>query len=176
MRGVAMNLKRIRFGSMDKFRVVVEIPKGSGVKYEYDDDMRAFVAKFFWQNGFTLPYNYGFAVETAAEDGDNLDVIVLYEKPLEMGAIVECAAISVLKLLDRGVPDHKIIAIPVRNAPPSALTEAGGLNQDGRVVIVDTLKEMARQKNKTIIIEGFFDKTEAEAILKKAHEEFEARW
>ena len=53
-----MNLKRIPFGTVDKFHVIVEIPKGSGIKYEYDEKIRAFVPKFFCQNWFKLPYNY----------------------------------------------------------------------------------------------------------------------
>ena len=172
-----MNLKHVHFGTVDKFHVVVEIPKGSGIKYEYDEKMRVFVPKFFWRDGVTLPYNYRFVAETAAEDNDHLDVIILGDDPIIQGAVVECVAIGILKLLDRGVPDHKIIALPTKHplipSWDNIDTLSPGERHDLERKIVNILNEMARQKNKIIEIQGFFGKEEAKRELECAHRKFD---
>lgn len=103
---------------------MIEIPAGTNKKIEYDAKGKVF--KVDEKNGAEriiqfLPYpaNYGFIPSTLSDiqtggDGDALDVLVLAEA-LDTGTIIECIPIGVLKLLDDGEEDHKIIAIPLEN-------------------------------------------------------------
>ena len=168
-----MNLKRIPFGNLGKINVVVEIPKGSSIKIEYDEKMRAPVAKFFFRDGLRLPYNYGLIPETSAEDRDHLDVILLCEESIPHGVVVPSIPIGVLKLLDRGVPDHKIVAVPEKHWISTVWTDIERVDPNLRNEIVIILYKFAEQKKKTIEIQGFFGKREAEREIEGAHQRFE---
>ena len=61
------------------------------------------------------PANYGFIPRTYSEDGDPLDVLVLSSEPIQTSALVRCAPIGVLSMIDEGCVDHKIIAVPMHD-------------------------------------------------------------
>ena len=91
--------------------VVVEIPRGSRNKYEYDHerdiirlDRRLFSATVY-------PADYGFVPDTLAEDGDPLDVLVLLEEPTFPGCWMEARPVGVMWMQDDAGPDAKIICI-----------------------------------------------------------------
>ncbi len=91
--------------------VVVEIPKGSRNKYEYDHerdiirlDRRLFSATFY-------PADYGFIPDTLAEDGDPLDALILLDEPTFPGCYVECRPVGVFFMSDEHGPDAKIITV-----------------------------------------------------------------
>ncbi|MBN1159839.1 MAG: inorganic diphosphatase [Candidatus Diapherotrites archaeon] len=96
----------------DKIYVVIEIPKGSRNKYEYNTKLRAIKLNRVLYSAVSYPGEYGFIPSTISADGDPLDVLVISEEPTFPGCIIECKPIGVLKLLDRGQIDDKIIAIP----------------------------------------------------------------
>ncbi len=91
--------------------VIVEIPRGSRNKYEYDHerhlmrlDRRLFSATFY-------PADYGFVPDTLAEDGDPLDVLVLIDEPTFPGCLVESRPVGVFWMTDEKGPDAKIISV-----------------------------------------------------------------
>jgi inorganic pyrophosphatase len=112
------------FVSEGTFNAVIEIPAGTNKKIEYDEKGKIF--RVDEQNGKErvidfLPYpaNYGFIPSTLSDtltggDGDALDALVLAEA-LETGTVIECIPVGVLRLMDDGEEDHKIIAIPLKN-------------------------------------------------------------
>ncbi|GEM_PF-1288844 len=167
-----MNLKKIPFGTAQSFNVVVEIPKGSKLKTELDDKIQAFVVKFEFRDGYTYPWSYGLIPETIAEDGDHLDVILLGETPIPQGNVVKSVALGILKLKDRGVDDHKVIALPERHHLLPDWNNIDKIPKDIANGILAAAHEMARQKKKKIEIIGFFDKKDAEREIQLAHEKF----
>ena len=91
--------------------VIVEIPRGSRNKYEYDHerhlirlDRRLFSATFY-------PADYGFVPDTLAEDGDPLDALVLIDEPTFPGCLVACRPVGVFWMSDEKGPDAKIITV-----------------------------------------------------------------
>lgn len=112
------------FVSEGTFNAVIEIPAGTNKKVEYDTKGKVF--RVDEKNGVEriiefLPYpaNYGFIPSTLSDtltggDGDALDVLVLAEA-LETGTVIECIPVGVLRLMDDGEEDHKIIAIPLQS-------------------------------------------------------------
>src|SRR3989344_6975947 len=108
-----MSYKDIPLGTAEEFNVMVEIPKGSENKYEYDDDLDIIKLDWVFTGGFHFPFDYGFMPETRGGDGDNLDVFVINSHSLTVGTVAKCRAIGMIELLDMGVEDNKILAVPI---------------------------------------------------------------
>lgn len=104
-----MNPERITRKSFD---AVIEISKGSKMKYELDKETGLLRLDRVLYTSTHYPANYGFIPRTYAEDNDPLDVLVLCSEQIEPMALVKCYPIGVISMLDTGAPDYKIIAIP----------------------------------------------------------------
>lgn len=102
--------------------VMIEIPKGSNIKYEYDSesgfilvDRKLFTAMYY-------PCNYGFIPNTLEKDGDPVDVLVLGETPLAPLSLIKVIPVGVLQTEDEAGQDSKIVAIPTSKIDPSFST------------------------------------------------------
>ncbi len=100
-------------GFPEEINVVVEIPQGSRNKYEYDKDLNIFRLDRALHSAIYYPGDYGFVPQTLAEDNDPLDVLILVEQPTFPGCLVVARPIGLLKMIDDGVPDDKVLAVPV---------------------------------------------------------------
>lgn len=96
----------------DKFNVVVEIPKGSANKYEYDPALNVFRLDRPLYSPMHYPGDYGFVPSTIAADGDPLDVLVLVETPSFPGCVMEARTVGMLAMMDQGVEDLKLLCVP----------------------------------------------------------------
>ena len=99
----------------EKFTAVIEIPKGSKVKYELDKTTGLLRMDRILYTSTHYPANYGFIPRTYAEDGDPLDVLVLCSETLAPLSLVDCYPIGVISMLDNGAADEKIICIPLND-------------------------------------------------------------
>ena len=95
-----MALKDTPLGSPERFNVIVEIPRGSVDKIEYDENKDKMFVDFVFKKGLRFINNYGFIPQTATGDGDTLDVFILTEKILLSGSLILCRPISLIKHLD----------------------------------------------------------------------------
>lgn len=96
----------------EDFIAVVEIPKGSKNKYELDKETGLIILDRILYTSTHYPANYGFIPRTYADDYDPLDVLVLSSEALHPLTLVRCYPIGVIKMLDNGRGDEKIIAVP----------------------------------------------------------------
>jgi inorganic pyrophosphatase len=96
-------------------RMIVEIPKNSSNKFEYDPVARTFRLDRALYSPMHYPADYGFVPGTIAEDGDPLDVLCLIDHPTFTGCLIEVRPVGVLDLVDQTTTDHKIIAVPLRD-------------------------------------------------------------
>lgn len=103
----------------DEINVVVEIPRGSNIKYEIDDesgalfvDRKLFTAMFY-------PCNYGFVPQTREKDGDPVDVLVLGNDPVAPSSVIRANPVGVLITTDEEGEDSKIVAVPISKVDPS---------------------------------------------------------
>lgn len=92
---------------------VIEIPKGSSNKYEYDKELNVFRLDRTLYSPVHYPGAYGFIPQTHAEDGDPLDVVVIVEHPTFTSCLIEVRPLGVLIMRDDMGLDHKILAVPV---------------------------------------------------------------
>lgn len=95
-----------------KVNAIVEIPKGTSTKYEYDKDLELFRLDRCLTSAMIYPSNYGFIPSTLGEDGDALDVLVYNTIPIQRETLVECNVIGMLDMEDDGEKDYKILGCP----------------------------------------------------------------
>jgi inorganic pyrophosphatase len=94
-----------------RVNAVIEIPKGSVNKYEYDKDLHVFRLDRTLFSPVHYPGDYGFIPGTLGLDGDPLDVLVLLESATFPGCLMEVRPIGVLRMVDQGQGDEKILAV-----------------------------------------------------------------
>lgn len=110
-----MNLYNIptHKNSPEIINAIIEIPRETSAKYEYDKELGIFRLDRCLQSAMVYPGNYGFIPNTLAADGDPLDVVVFNRTPIERGTLVECQVLGSLNMEDNGAKDYKILAVPV---------------------------------------------------------------
>jgi inorganic pyrophosphatase len=142
-----------------EFMTVIEIPKGSSVKYELDKATGLLRLDRVLYSAVYYPANYGFIPQTYAEDDDPLDVLVLCQEPVDPLTLVRARAIGLMTMIDSGKKDHKILCVAVDDPeyasykqadelPPHHLTMLRRFFQDykqleGKAVEVDDLQNAA---------------------------------
>ena len=110
-----MNLNAIPIGDAppDDVNVIVEVGLGGEpIKYEMNKEAGALFVDRFLYTPMRYPGNYGFVPHTLSDDGDPIDVLVANTRPIVPGAVINVRPIGVLKMVDDGGGDEKIIAVP----------------------------------------------------------------
>lgn len=96
-----------------KFVVHIEIPQGSNIKYEIDEETGELMVDRIMPTMFGYPENYGLIAGTHGKDGDALDVLVFTSVALSPNTHIKCKLIGVLEMEDEEGVDHKLLAVPV---------------------------------------------------------------
>jgi inorganic pyrophosphatase len=113
----------------EEFDVVIEIPRGSRNKYEYDHERHVIRLDRRLFSATVYPADYGFVPDTLAEDGDPLDVLVLLEDPTFPGCWVRVRAIGVFWMADEKGRDAKIVCVPAHEPVYEGVDDLSGLRQ-----------------------------------------------
>ena len=153
---------------------VIEIPKWSTLKVEWNRQVAAFELDRVEPSIFAKPVNYGFIPQTLDEDGDELDTLVLTNDPIQTGVFLTAKIIGVLKFEDDGEVDDKIICVPVDDR-----------NTDNAIQSLDDLHEQFRRKLEhhfthykdlkkpgSTIVKGWGDAEEAKAVIRECIERY----
>lgn len=128
-------------GDPNDVQVVIEIPAGSFTKYELDAKTGLIFVDRFQSMSVVYPTNYGSIPSTVGPDGDPLDALVITRQPIYPGALIRVRPIGVLKMIDGGEVDDKIVAVPISKLDPTY----------DNVKTIDDLPEIERAR-----IEQFF--------------------
>ncbi|MBK9127737.1 MAG: inorganic diphosphatase [Phycisphaerales bacterium] len=92
--------------------VIVEIPRGRRSKFEVDPATGLIRLDRYLYSSSHYPGDYGFIPQTLAEDGDNLDVLVMVNEPTFSGCLIQARVIGLFKMTDRNQHDYKVLAVP----------------------------------------------------------------
>lgn len=114
---------------------VIEIPKWSTLKIEWNRKVAAFELDRVEPSIFAKPTNYGFIPQTLDEDGDELDTLVLTNDPIPTGVFLKARVIGVMNFEDDGEMDHKVICVPEDDR-----------NTDNAITSMDDLHSRWKQK------------------------------
>jgi inorganic pyrophosphatase len=155
--------------------VVIEVPKGSSIKYEIDIESGAILVDRKLFTGMFYPCNYGFIPHTKEEDGDPVDVLVLGNDPVVPMAIMRAHPIGILVAEDEAGRDSKIIAVPIAKIDPSfsTITDVDNIPEHMRDQIkhfFEHYKEL--EKGKYVKITGWEGKAVAKKKISEAIERY----
>jgi len=147
--------------------VVIEIPAGSSHKIEWNRHKALMQLDRVDPKIFSKPTNYGFIPQTLDEDGDELDVLLVTDDPLPTGVFLEAKVLGVMKFVDDGEVDDKIIAVPAddRNTGNviNSLSDLPKQKIDQITHHFNHYKDL--KKPGTTIVKGWADEAEAKAVI-----------
>jgi inorganic pyrophosphatase len=148
--------------------VVVEIPKGSRNKYEYDPERGVIVLDRMLFTSMQYPADYGFIEGTLGGDGDALDALVFVGEPTFPGCRINARPIGLFRMRDEKGPDEKILCVPLRDPMWSQIRDLPDLNENLLNEIQHFFQVYKDLENKPVSTEGFGTRTEAAAVIAEA--------
>jgi len=155
---------------------VVEIPKGSRNKYEYDHELGAIKLDRFISASVVYPTDYGYVPDTLADDGDPLDVLICVSEPTFPGCIVPSKPIGLFKMSDEKGPDDHVLCVPVSDPGWNRLEDVDDLPQQLRREIghfFSVYKDLDPDRHSEV--DGWADRQAALAAIEGARERFRAQ-
>ncbi|KAL1215932.1 Soluble inorganic pyrophosphatase 5 [Cardamine amara subsp. amara] len=137
------------------FNVVIEISKGSKVKYELDKKTGLIKVDRILYSSVVYPHNYGFIPRTLCEDNDPLDVLVIMQEPVLPGCFLRARAIGLMPMIDQGEKDDKIIAICVDDPEYKHYTDIKELPPHRLSEIRRFFEDYKKNENKEVAVNDF---------------------
>jgi len=156
----------------DVFSVVVEIPKGSANKYEYDADLRVFKLDRTLYSPMHYPGDYGFVPSTIAADGDPLDALVLVESATFPACVIEARAVGMLVMVDQGVEDLKLLCVPTEDPRQETVANYTDVHPHRLREIEHFFSIYKELEGKQTETRGWMSADEAKQVITSASERF----
>lgn len=151
----------------------VEIPSGTKVKYEIDRETGILMVDRVLFSSVVYPMNYGFIPRTGQADGDELDILIYSQDPFAPGTFSEARIVGVLKMIDTGEQDDKIIAVAATDPMFSSVDKLEDLGQHTLGELKRFFEDYKRgEEGKSVDVEGFGGKDEAVSLVMQAVEEY----
>jgi inorganic pyrophosphatase len=157
-------------GVEEGFNVVIEIPKGSKVKYELDKPSGLLRVDRVLYSAVHYPANYGFLPRSYAADCDPLDVLVLGNEPVHPLSIMVARAIGVMHMEDQGQRDDKIIAVHIHDPAFEDYSDLSELPRHTMREIERFFQDYKVLENKTVKIGQMGGASEALRVVREALE------
>lgn len=164
--------QNIKMSATKTFDVLIEIPRGSRNKYEYDFDIKRIRFDRMLYSSMMYPADYGFIPETLALDNDPLDVLVWFTEPTFPGCVVEVKPIGVFYMSDDKGDDEKIICVPVSDPIANKMNDLSDLNEHFIKEVEHFFKVYKDLENKTVDVRGWGDRAAAEILIAECTERF----
>jgi inorganic pyrophosphatase len=152
----------------DEIVVVIEIPRGSRNKYEFDPVLDAIVLDRRLFTSTVYPADYGFVDGTLGEDGDPLDALVLVGDATFPGCRIRVRAVAVFRMVDEKGPDDKLVCVPLRDPMWSDVRDVGNINQAFRAEIEQFFRVYKELEGHPTRTAGFGGRSEALRVLGEA--------
>lgn len=154
----------------DKVNAIIEIPKDTSAKYEYDSNLDMFRLDRCLISSMRYPLNYGFIPQTIAEDGDPLDIMIYNSVPIDRGTFVECRILGCMNMVDTGIHDYKILGVPMFN--PNKYTNYTDLDKIALHIFEDFFCNYKNLEGKKVVINGWTNKEGAVNIIKESNNKY----
>ena len=152
--------------------VLIEIPKGSRNKYEFDKEKKVIKFDRMLFSAVHYPSDYGFIPKTLGEDGDPLDALVLVTEPTFPGCLIESKPIGLFKMWDEKGPDEKLICVPIGDPYWNHMEKLEDLPPHLLKEIEHFFSVYKDLEEKKIGIEGWADREQTIKIIQKAKKRF----
>jgi len=164
--------RRVPAAMDDPLLCLVEIPKGSRNKYEWDPKLRAIKLDRFLFSSVVYPTDYGFIPETYAEDGDPLDAMVLVSEPTFPGCVIPVKPIALFRMRDDKGQDDKVVCVPVDDPNWNGHHELEDVAQPLRDEISHFFSIYKTPEGKVVKVDGWYPREAALEVIDRAR----TRW
>lgn len=160
--------------------MVVDIPKESKNKYEYDEENGYFKLDRVLHHSMFYPFDYGFIPQTTEPDGDGTDIILLTTYPTFTGCVIKIRLIGLIDTEDEKWFDPKLIAVPITEIDPRweeymSINDMSNHTQRELKLFFKEYKKLEKEKYEQITIKWFGTREEAYEIIKKAQARFQEK-
>jgi inorganic pyrophosphatase len=160
----------------DEINIVVEISKGSKVKYELDKDTGLLEVDRVLYSSVVYPENYGFIPQTLADDDDPLDAIVLMQEPIQPMSLLEVRPIGLLPMVDEGENDENILCVHVEDPQYEAFTHVNELPEHRLNEIKQFFKEYKNLEQKEVEVGDISGPEDAFEYIRRAIERYKKQF
>ena len=160
-------------GTKDSMNVIIEINKGSKNKYEIDKETGIIALDRVLHSAQDYPFDYGFVPQTLWDDGDALDVVLLTTHPLAPGILVRSRPIAIMRMIDGGEGDDKVIAVPVDDPRFADMKDLADINKHMVKEIEHFFSTYKQIQKKEVEVKGFEGKDAAEAAFLRSREMYD---
>ena len=153
---------------------LVEIPKGSRNKYEWDEELGAIKLDRFLFSSVVYPTDYGFIPETIGEDGDPLDAMVCVSEPTFPGCVIPVKVIALFRMRDDKGVDDKVVCVPQEDPNWNQMEVLDDIPLFLRDEISHFFSIYKQPEGKHVMVDGWFPRDEALVAIEEAHERWRA--
>ncbi len=157
----------------ERFDALIEIPKGCKAKYEIDKTTGLLRLDRLLYTSTVYPANYGFIPRTLADDNDPLDVLVLCGDAIYPMTLVSCRPIGVITMIDGGMSDEKIIAVPLNDPTYCSYNDVKDLPTHIYQEMMHFFEVYKALEYKKTTVHEVLSRTAAEKIIAKCIENYE---
>ncbi len=154
----------------DELPAVIEIPKGSKVKYELDKETGLLRVDRVLYSSVIYPANYGFIPQTLGDDHDPLDVLVLMQEPVVPLSILRVRPIGMMTMIDQGENDEKIICVHLDDPEYRSFTHIRELPAHRMVEVQRFFEDYKKLESKEVLVQDFLGPEEAGKVIRHAVE------
>jgi inorganic pyrophosphatase len=163
-------------GEQDEaLHVVVEIPKGSRNKYEWDEDLQAIKLDRYLFSSVVYPTDYGFIPETWALDDDPLDAMVCVTEPTFPGCLIPVKPIALFRMSDDHGEDAKILCVPFMDPNWNMLESLEDLPARLQDEIEHFFSIYKQPEGKQVTVDGWYSREEALEEIEKSRQRWRER-
>jgi inorganic pyrophosphatase len=153
----------------DKIDVIIEIPRGSHSKFEYDENLGLIRLDRVLHSSVVYPTDYGFVPSTRSEDGDHVDVLLLTTDPLFPGCVVTARPIGVADMEDEAGKDWKILAVAEKDPRFAGINDLKNVDKHTLDEIKNFFEVYKQLENKKVTFSGWHNKNKAIEVLKNCY-------
>lgn len=147
---------------------IVEIPKGSRAKYELDKDSGMLILDRVLYSSVYYPSNYGFIPQTYCDDNDPLDILIISQIEVVPMCIVQAKVIGVMRMLDNGEADDKIIAVAANDMSVNYINDISELPPHSIKETRSFFEDYKKLEKKEVVIEDFLERDAAYEIISQS--------
>jgi inorganic pyrophosphatase len=158
--------------SDDAFDCIIEIPKGSRNKYEWDHERDRLVLDRFLFSSVVYPTDYGFIPDTLSQDTDPLDVMVCVSEPTFPGCMIHVKPIALFRMEDDAGIDDKVLAVPLTDPGWNKMEQLEDLPEQLRDEIAHFFSIYKNLERKEVRVDGWYARDEAVAEIERSRERF----
>ncbi|HEV2753728.1 MAG TPA: inorganic diphosphatase [Solirubrobacteraceae bacterium] len=158
---------------MNPVNVLVEIPRGSRNKYEWDEELGALKLDRFLFSSVQYPTDYGFIPDTMAEDGDPLDAMVCVSEATFPGCVIPAKVIALFRMRDEAGIDDKIVCVPQKDPNWNTIESLEDLPSALRDEISHFFSIYKQPQGIHVKVDGWYPREDAQQALDAARKRFE---